>query len=184
MAWPPISNPTWNSREKVKSKGFFSEQAAQHQRIAILGIGNEQNGDDAAGVLVARELKKITGEMAPVPVNPPREFLIVEAGLAPEAFTGPLRRFHPDLVILVDAAELGESPGAVSCFDWSQAEGMSASTHTLPPTVLAQFLMRETGCEVMLIGIQPKNLSFDAGVSAEILQAIRLVINELCAVIL
>ena len=104
---------------------------------------------------------------------------IVEAGLAPEAFTGPLRRFQPDLVILVDAAELGEPPGTVGWFDWPQAEGMSASTHTLPPTVLAQFLMREMGCGVMLVGIQPKSLAFDAGVSAEVSQAVNQVTKTL-----
>ncbi len=147
------------------------------QRVAILGIGNELNGDDAAGVLVARELMKRAGSEEK---SLSRDSVyIVEAGLSPEAFTGPLRRFQPDLVILVDAAEIGEPPGSVAWFDWHQAGGLSASTHTLPPTVLAQFLMREMGCAVTLLGIQPKNLAFDSGVSEEVAHAVQQVIGEI-----
>lgn len=156
---------------------FFGPEAA-FQRIAVLGIGNELNGDDAAGVLVARKLIEKTREWKTKSVSHSLVLYIVEAGMAPEAFTGPLRRFQPDLVVLIDAAELGQPPGAVACFDWHQAEGMSASTHTLPPTVLAQFLMREIGCRVMLIGIQAKNLNFDAGVSDAVIQAVQQVVEE------
>jgi len=167
----------------VKIKGFTLERGRQYQRIAILGIGNEQNGDDAAGVLVAKELKKKSGGWEIKPVSQPPAYIIIEAGMAPEAFTGPLRRFQPDLVVMVDAAELGEPPGSVARFGWAQAEGMSASTHTLPPTVLAQFLIREMGCEVVRIGIQPKDLSFDVSVSAEVSRAVRRVTKELASLL-
>lgn len=146
-------------------------RGARAQRIAILGIGNELNGDDAAGVLVARELIEKCRGVESKAGSRKLESYVIEAGAVPEAFTGPLRRFQPDMVILVDAAELGESPGTVGYFHWQQAEGMSASTHTLPPTILAQFLIRELGCEVFLVGIQPKSLTLDAGVSAEVRRA-------------
>ena len=37
----------------------------------------------------------------------------MEAGPAPENFTGPLRRFRPDLVLLVDAAQMDAEPGTI-----------------------------------------------------------------------
>jgi hydrogenase 3 maturation protease len=156
---------------------IFDNQARFH-RIAVLGIGNELNGDDAAGVLAARQLAEKTRGWETQPGSQSPVFYVVEAGMAPESFTGPLRRFHPELVVLIDAAELDQPPGSIACFDWAQAEGMSASTHTLPPTVLAQFLIREIGCRVMLVGIQPKTLAFDDGVSDEVLQAVQQVVNE------
>lgn len=162
----------------MKNRAHFFGPEIKSQRIAILGIGNELNGDDAAGVLAARKLIESSGGWETKTGSQTPLLYIVEAGMAPEAFTGPLRRFQPDLVVLIDAAELDEPPGTVACFDWAQAEGMSASTHTLPPTVLAQFLMREMGCRVMLIGIQPKSLSFDAVVSEEVLLAVRQVVEE------
>lgn len=178
MGCPLTSSHTWNRLEKVKIRADLFLPGKKIQRIAILGIGNELNGDDAAGVLVARALLNWTRENEPKTGLFSPVWYIVEAGLAPEAFTGPLRRFQPDLVFLVDAAELGEPPGTVACFDWVQAEGMSASTHTLPPTVLAQYLIDQLGCGVVLIGIQPKSLDFDEGMSVEVQRAVDEVVTE------
>jgi hydrogenase 3 maturation protease len=180
MAWLQISSHISIRQPKVKSSesslsNFWKEN---FERVAVVGIGNELNGDDAAGVLAARKIsiimrKRETDEPSRFPV-----FLAVEAGPAPEAFTGPLRRFRPDLVILIDAAELGEPPGAVQWLDWTMAEGMSASTHTLPPSLFAQFLVRELGCQVVLAGIQPKQLEFEREVSGEVMEAVDRVAEE------
>ncbi len=71
-------------------------------RTAILGIGQELRGDDALGLEIARRLqKKLSGR---------EDVLILLAGPAPENFTGALRRFAPQRVILVDAALMGEPP--------------------------------------------------------------------------
>lgn len=72
-------------------------------RLAIVGIGSELRSDDAAGVLIARRLASRL---------PPRSnVLILDAGAVPESFTGPLRRFQPSMVLLVDSANLGLEPG-------------------------------------------------------------------------
>lgn len=152
------------------------------QRVAIVGIGNDLNGDDAAGVLVARALKgqadqkRLANDQGAID-----RLLIIDAGPAPESFTGTLRRFQPDLVILVDAAELGEPAGTIRLFDWQAAQGMSGSTHTLPPSMLAKFLIKDTGCEVLLIGIQPAQLDFDEGLSPQVLLAVDQLIQALQA---
>ena len=158
-------------------KAVGSSRVSRPRRLAVLGIGNELNGDDAAGVLVARALRDgICGSVGPgsswTAPTLDGHFLVIEAGLAPENFTGTLRRFHPELVLLVDAAELGQPPGTVAWVGWAEAGGWSGSTHTLPPSVLAHYLVEELSCEVILVGIQPARLDFGAGVSAEVQQAI------------
>jgi len=142
--------------------------------VAVLGIGNELNGDDAAGVLAARALKAAWAQ--------DENRLVIEAGLAPENYTGPLRRFQPDLVLLVDAAEMGQPPGTLAWADWGEAGGWSGSTHTLPPNVLARFLVEELGCRVILVGIQPAQLDFGAGVSPEVRQAVAAAAAQIAAV--
>jgi hydrogenase 3 maturation protease len=133
-------------------------------RVALLGIGNELNGDDAAGVLVARRLKtKLAGC---------DHLLIIEAGPAPENFTAPLRRFAPGLVILVDAAEMDEPPGAIAWVDWQQSEGLSASTHSLPPSVLAKYLIHELDCQVGLLLVQAQQVEMGEPVSTPVAQAV------------
>jgi hydrogenase 3 maturation protease len=144
-------------------------------RLAILGIGNELNADDAAGVLVARRVRSELSERHGI--------LALEAGPSPENFTGPLRRFRPDLVLLVDAAQMHEPPGAVRWIEWDAVDGMSAATHRLPPTTLASFLMSELGCQVVLLGIQPATLDFDQPVSAEVLTTVDSIALELIQVL-
>lgn len=129
-----------------------------------MGVGNVLNGDDAAGVEVVRRLRPLLQHQSHI--------LLVEGEAAPENFTSVLRRFCPQWVILVDAAELGEAPGCAVWLDWQEAEGLSASTHTLPPTVLAEFLIHELGCRVGLLGIQPQQLDFDLSMSPPVRRAV------------
>jgi hydrogenase 3 maturation protease len=143
-------------------------------RLAVLGVGNELNGDDAAGVLAARRLKA-RWETSTAAV------MVVEAGPSPENFTGPLRRFRPDLVLMIDAAEMGEPPGTVRWLGWWAAEGMGASTHTFSPSIVASFLVRELGCQVTLAGIQPASLDFGRPVSAAVDAAVDAVVEEIAA---
>jgi Ni,Fe-hydrogenase maturation factor len=45
---------------------------------------------------------------------------------------------------------------------------MSASTHTLPPSVLATLLSADIGCRVSLLGIQPATLEMGCGLSSDV----------------
>lgn len=139
------------------------------RRVAVMGIGNELRGDDAAGVLAARALHGLQHD----------RFLVVEAATAPENHTGLLRRFQPDLVLLIDAAQLGEQPGCVRWLAAADTEGLSASTHTTPPSMLARFLTETLGCEVALVGIQPYDTSFDAPVSPAVTAAVDAVVASM-----
>ena len=127
-----------------------------------MGIGNELNGDDAAGVLTTRLVRSlIEGKQYPKgrDVRADGSFffgshsVIIEAGLAPENFTGVLRRFRPDFILLLDAAQFGNEPGHVAVIDVDQAGGFGASTHLQPLATLAIFLRAELDCEIGLLGI-------------------------------
>jgi hydrogenase 3 maturation protease len=138
-----------------------------------MGVGQELNGDDAAGVLVARRLAKRqrAGGSAPRPVS--ISLLVVEGAHAPENCTGAIRRFAPDLVLLVDAAEMEDPPGTIRWLDWREAVGLDASTHSLPASLVARYLVGELSCEVALIGIQVQDTSLGAGISPPVRRAIR-----------
>jgi hydrogenase 3 maturation protease len=142
-------------------------------RVAVLGVGNTMNGDDGAGVWLVRTLAT---RMAATP-----GVLLIDGGTAPESFTGPLRRFRPDLVVEVDAAHLDQPAGTLAWIDWRDADGMSASTHTLPPSVLARFLTTDLGCRVALIGVQPETLEMGRGVSPSVAAAVRDLADQLAA---
>ena len=140
-------------------------------RVAVVGIGHELRGDDAAGVMVARALKPVfAGDV---------HVLIVDGGHAPENHTGTLRRFTPDLVLLVDTASLSEPPGTVRWLAWEETSGLSASTHTMPPYVMARYLTAELGCEVALIGVQPDHMRIGTQVSPEVRRTVDEIVRVL-----
>ncbi len=144
-------------------KNDLKHALRNNPRVALLGIGNELNGDDAAGVLAARRLKRQAL---------PDTWLVIEAGVGPEAYTGVLRRFGPELVLLVDAAHMEEAPGTIQVVDCAAASGFGGSTHTQPPSTLAEFLAADLGCRVLLVGIQPGQVDFDMPVTVAVLAAV------------
>lgn len=140
-------------------------------RVAVVGIGTEMGGDDAAGIILARDLAQIS--------QGSEHLLVIDAGPAPENVTGLLRRFRPDLVLLVDAAQMDEAPGAVRWLDWRGSEGLSASTHTLPLHLVATYLVQELSCEVALIGIQPARNNWGRALSPQARQAVAEIVRTL-----
>lgn len=158
-----MSNFSWQEQLVQALRQNPRANSLQH-RIALVGIGNEFNGDDAAGVYVIRKLKSITHHSNGV--------LLIEAGQAPENFTGPLRKFNPDLVVVVDAANLDEAPGTIKVVDWQNTTGFGASTHTLPPSTFIKFLVEDIGCQVFFIGIQVNQIEYLSPMSLEVERAV------------
>jgi hydrogenase 3 maturation protease len=119
-------------------------------RVGIVGIGSELRGDDGVGPYLVQRLSSSLQERD--------SLLMIDAGPAPENCTGLLRRFIPDLVILIDAADLEQTPGSIEVIPWQDSIGLSASTHSLPLYLFTKYLKQELNCEIILLGIQPVNI--------------------------
>ena len=142
------------------------------RQVAILGLGNEFGGDDASGLIAARKARQVIPDgMWGVE--------ILETGLAPENFTGALRKLHPSHVVLIDSAEMGEKAGHIKVINPTEIEELIFSTHSLPLSTLAQYIERELGAKVIILGIQPKEMSFGNEVSPEVGDSV----NELAVVL-
>lgn len=133
-------------------------------RLAIVGIGNALSGDDAAGGLVIERLS--------AKLNSTKNILLVDGGLAPENFTGVIRQFKPDALLFIDTALMGQEPGAVGLYSMDQLAGLTFSTHTLPPAMIAEYLADACSCQVYLIGMQPLKTGFEEALSPEMQKAI------------
>ena len=135
-------------------------------RIAIVGIGNELRGDDAAGLMAVDGLHS-TEQVA-----------IIRAEAVPESFAGYLCDFHPDLTLFIDAVQMNQPPGTIDWVDNESITGLSASSHTLPLSILAKYLILETGCQVALIGIQPGGTELGAPLCPEVQNAVGDLIDQ------
>jgi hydrogenase 3 maturation protease len=133
-------------------------------RLAMVGIGNELRRDDAVGLACCAALRRRVARR--------QDVIVVWGGPAPENCTGSLRRFAPDIVVLVDAADMGEPPGAIRWIP-AQAAGSAhaGSTHTLPLSSFSEFLTASLGCQVHLVGIQPADTRFGEGLTPAVAQA-------------
>ena len=144
-------------------------------RVAVLGIGHELCGDDAAGIILARELNARAGIY--------EGLLALETGPAPENFTGTVRRFSPDLVLLVDAAQMDGAPGEIRWLDWQNLSGISASTHTMPLDIIVAYLTAELGCQAGFLGIQPAGNAVGAPLSPQVQEAVESTVQTLMQVL-
>jgi len=140
-------------------------------RLAVLGIGNELNGDDSAGVLIARKLLSAAGDRP--------NLLVLDCGTIPENASGPLRKFQPDLILMVDAADLGLEAGAILEVDLQQVRGFSASSHSLPLNIFSGYLESEFNCETSLFCIQPQTLEYCAQISTPVKLAVQEFVGEI-----
>jgi hydrogenase 3 maturation protease len=164
-----MSSNSW----AVSLHHLLSQKKSKPERIAIVGIGNEFRNDDAAGMLIARIL------LARETNADSNHVLVIQGGHAPENVTGDLRQFSPDLILLIDAADMGTEAGTISLIPMEQIDGMTASTHSLPLSMLARYLTLELNCEVALLGIQPKSIELGETISREVHQAAAEIVEEI-----
>lgn len=135
------------------------------RKTLVLGVGSDLRGDDAAGMLAAEHLEKISANNKALK----RRLKVLFGATAPENLTSEIRRFKPTHVVIVDAAQLNKRAGAIEVIEADRIEGVTFTTHQLPLSILARYLQEEVGCQIILIGIQPKTLAFAKPVSREVL---------------
>lgn len=128
------------------------------KKIAVLGVGSVLRNDDAAGPLVAKELKKIRNSKLKV-------FL---GSTAPENLTGEIIKYRPTHIIIVDSVDMDQRPGSILLIDPRIVDGVSFSTHMLPVKMIVDYFLESLKCEIIIIGIQPKSLEFGETVSNEV----------------
>ncbi len=123
----------------------------------ILGIGNPLRRDDGVGLWVAGQMQGSGWEVIP-------------AGQSAENALGLVSRLAPDLLVVVDVAEMGLPPGSVRRLPLEDAVHMLGSTHALPLPFLLSTVRDQVG-KIVLIGIQPADRSLGESLTPPILAA-------------
>jgi hydrogenase 3 maturation protease len=129
----------------------------------VLGIGNSLKGDDGIGVYVAARIQSILADKN----DSDEEIIPLNCGTAPENFTSVMRRHRPDSIILVDATDMGLTPGSFRIIPQERIGGVQFSTHDFPLSLLLSYV-KEFCPQVMVIGIQPAIMELGAPLSGEV----------------
>jgi hydrogenase 3 maturation protease len=115
----------------------------------LLGIGNALNGDDGIGIYIAQRLNKYLKEAK----KESGKVIVIDCGTTPENYTSIIRKHNPDTLVLLDAADMGLSPGSYRIIPPEKIEVMHFSTHNIPLSVFISYVSECCG-EVLLIGVQ------------------------------
>jgi len=142
----------------------------------VLGIGNRLGGDDAAGTCVIDMLIKRRHGAKSLATD---DLIAIDAGSAPEGYTSIIRQHRPDLLILIDAADMGLSPGALRIIKQEQIRILSFSTHHIPLSIFISYIKEFCG-SILLVGIQPEQTETGGLIS----EVVRQSVNTLTEVIL
>jgi hydrogenase 3 maturation protease len=132
----------------------------------LVGVGNRLKGDDAAGPLLVDALEAFGAVVC------------LDAGMAPENHLERIVATGATVVVLVDAMDFGEAPGALQLLEAASLAG-GLSTHALSLELVTDYLRARGVGEVWLLGIQPAHIGLDAELSSPV----RCAIDEIAAAV-
>ena len=110
----------------------------------VLGIGNSLHGDDGVGPYVARTFRR-------------KGWMSLDCGIVPENFTSVVRKTNPELVILVDAADMHLRPGEIRIIPSGKIADISIGTHGPSLNAFLHFISTFIP-HILFIGIQPERI--------------------------
>ena len=110
----------------------------------LMGVGNTLKGDDGIGCYIAKNFKE-------------KNWLTFDCGAAPENFTSIIRKKKPEILVIVDAADMGINGGGFRVVSEEKIENIGISTHNMPLSFLINYL-KDSANRIIFIGIQPKTI--------------------------
>ncbi|HKT11966.1 MAG TPA: hydrogenase maturation protease [Terriglobia bacterium] len=135
-------------------------------RLLVIGVGNLYRGDDAAGVLAARQLKNAGGESFSVLEHSG------EGASLMETWKG------ADAVILMDAVSSGSPPGTIHRLEPARqplpARMFQNSTHafSLPQAIEMARALDDLPAAVIVFGIEGRDFQAGTELSPEVSNAL------------
>jgi len=170
-----MSHPHEHTHAKPAADGKYKgietvEHLVEHlaeiacDSMVIVCVGNDLNGDDGAGVAVARRLA------GRVP------WRLFDTQGVPESFLMKIVDARPDVVLLVDALEFGAAAGAVELVATDKITGQGPSTHGPAPLAFLELLNMMHPCRCAVLGIQPQTTEPGAPLSEPVRAGVDLIV--------
>jgi hydrogenase maturation protease len=139
--------------------------------IQVIGLGNELRGDDGIGPRIIEELEKSSYRDQMHLINAAADaFIVLEY----------LKENNP--VIIIDCARMGREAGGVIIFDADEAHAELMDTLiSLHGFGLAEIYRIAAAlgpvAPTKIIGVEPKSIDFNTGLSVEVEKSIPKIIN-------
>ena len=129
----------------------------------VLGIGNTLKGDDGIGIYIVERIDKKQAKFTEIG----RRVAAINCGTTPENYTSIIRKHNPDRLILIDAADMGLSPGSYRIIPPEKIEAVYVSTHSMALSLLISYVS-EFCNDIVFIGVQPHKMDVGAALSSTV----------------
>jgi hydrogenase 3 maturation protease len=120
-------------------------------KVLFVGIGNVLRSDDGIGVYISNNIK------------PSAYISSLTVELSIENYIGKINKLNPDILVLIDCVDLKKESGYYSLLPVEQIRDFTIHTHNISLSRISTLFKMP----VLILGIQPKIISFGEGFSAE-----------------
>lgn len=134
-------------------------------KFILMGVGNELKGDDGIGNAIAREFRH-------------SGWLSLACETVPENFAAVVKKERPELLVIVDAAELGLPAGEFRLLPKDKLNSVSFGTHAMPLHLLVSHLQKYAG-KILFIAVQPDKMQLGEKISADVKKSKKKIIGIL-----
>lgn len=135
---------------------------ANHQ-IIFIGLGNELRGDDGAGLLFLKHLKRAAEFQ--------RSFFVY-AGTNPENYLQTILDSKAQLAVFIDAARWGGKPGEITWLSAEQIDAVGISSHAYSIRLVEQYLKTEQDMTFKYLVIEPFTMQLNRACSPVVQKSI------------
>ena len=112
--------------------------------------------------------------------RPADNIAVLYAEEAIESYTGKIRGFRPTHVMVIDACQAGKKAGRVFLADRRKIGDAETSTHCLSLNLFAEYVEKDIGAEVCIIGVEPGSLEFGRKLSKPVRKAVSALADYIC----
>lgn len=126
------------------------------KKLVVVGVGNPLCGDDGIGPALVERLRGKTRSM------------LVDGGDVPENYLDVVEDARPEVVLIVDAVDLGVAPGDTALIEIGQLAGTRLTTHNASLALFAEAVRKATGADIFVLAIQPSATSFGSPTSTPV----------------
>jgi len=131
-------------------------------KFLMVGLGNILRMDDAAGIILARRLKK-------------SGFCVLEAGTAFENYLEKIIQKKPQTLFIIDAIDFGGKPGEIKFFNPADLDIINLGfTHNPSLCLGIKYLQNELNINIIILAIQPKSIVFKRGLTKPVKKSLDL----------
>jgi len=118
-------------------------------KLLVVGVGSRMRGDDMVGPYVVDILKKKLENGKPEGF----ELEIIDADVMPENYSKPMRESGADLILFIDAVDMGLEPGELRMVPKDLIDATIPCSHNLPMSYVMGYVNEKVE-RVELVGVQ------------------------------